>query len=61
MIADAGPFLSSCRRWIMRALKVKPMTVEELATMAISAPEYRDLKQIDRAIIFVVINLRLID
>jgi hypothetical protein len=50
MIAEAGPFLSRRCRWIMRQIRVKPMTAEELETMAISAPEYRDLKQIGRTI-----------
>jgi hypothetical protein len=34
----------------MRLIKIKPLSEEELATMAVSAPEYRDLQQIERAV-----------
>jgi hypothetical protein len=50
MIAEAGPFLSRRQRWIMRQIKIKPHTEEQLATMAASAPEYRELKLKDRAV-----------
>jgi hypothetical protein len=50
MITAEGPYISRRRRWIMRMIRIKPMTEKALVTMAASAPEYRDLKQIERAV-----------
>ena len=50
MIAAAGPYLSRRRRWIIRQLRIKPLTEKALTAMAAGAPEYRDLKLVDRAV-----------
>ena len=50
MVAEAGPYISRRRRWIMRQLRVKPLTENALATMALSAVEYRDYKYVPRCV-----------
>jgi hypothetical protein len=50
MVAEAGPFLSRRRRWILRQLRVKTLTQHTLTTMASSAAEYRDYKDIPRCV-----------
>ena len=48
MVAEAGPYISRCQRWIMRQLRIKPLTVKALAAVAASAVEYRDYKDVPR-------------
>ena len=50
MVADAGPYISRRQRWIMRQLRIKPLTVKALAAMATSAAEYRDYKDVPRCV-----------
>jgi hypothetical protein len=50
MVAEAGPFLSRRRRWIIRQLRVKALTEKVLVTMASSATEYRSYKDVPRCV-----------
>jgi hypothetical protein len=50
MIAAAGPYLSRRQRWIMRQLRVKPLTEKALAAVAALAVEYRKYKDVPRCV-----------
>lgn len=47
MTAQAGPFLSQRLRWVMREIKVAPMSESDLASKAKSTNHYREYKRLD--------------
>jgi hypothetical protein len=49
MIAEAGPFLNRRQRWVMRKVRLAPLTKAKLAEMAAHAVEYTGLKRFDIA------------
>jgi hypothetical protein len=50
MVAAAGPYVSRRQRWILRQIRLKPVTEKALATMASSAAEYRSYKDVPRCV-----------